>query len=535
VPTGLAIGMAVVAKSSLGAAIAVAVGAAVGAQALGSGEGRLRALLARGAVLVGASLVPVVAMAAWYGAQGAFEPLWDRLVLSLGAINEDARVAFPPLAPWRGSGAELFRLQYAYFPPVLSQWASLHDVWLYAGPAGPAVEWIVKALFTAPLAAAGAALATGLLRLRRPGGGADASRWVLVGAFGLLAVASVAYRIDFTHLMNTVPALLLPVAALAARWCSRSWRIAIPVVATAAWFAAGGLAAVAVFDTHDTRLDTPRGSLHVTSLEAADARRVLDWAAAQPADARIAFLRTIPIFYFLTGRPIVGGIDLFLPFYFRGGDDARVAHEIAALDAVVYNPNELVWVPRAITDFAPDTAGVLARRFEPTALLAPTAVLFERARTAPPEGAAARPLAPAPEGRDPGVRSDSWLVYPVVVTPIPSGERRTCFESHDRPARGDVLEVRPMFAHQAWTRRHWPDAGRAARITIDAREGGRTRRLHRARLEAGLPDEELRIGLDDYAGRNVTLRFCAHRPGRVAGELVVGWADPRIAPAGATR
>jgi hypothetical protein len=96
---------------------------------------------------------------------------------------------------------------------------------------------------------------------------------------------------------------------------------------------------------------------------------------------------------------------------------------------------------------------------------------------------------------------------------------------------GQVLSVRPMFAHLAWTDRHWPDAARRVIASVHVRTPNRETAAFVGERRAGPPGPALEIPLDAWAGESVVLRFCARRPPRGPdrdGIATFGWADPRI-------
>jgi hypothetical protein len=530
VTAGVAIGLTVVTKLSLGAGIALAVAAAVALDAARGAGAPLRGLIRRIGILAATALVPVAITLVWYAAHGALGAFADRTLLGLGGVSTDMRVPLPSPLPWNAQGADLFRLQHRYFPPPL-----LRDVKLLRSQAGPMIEAAVKLAYYGPLLATALAFVACFRELR------DASRlraacgWLLVASFSALAYASTAHRLDFAHILIIAPAPLLACTIVLHRWLGKGRLRAIPVAVLLAWVAAGALASRVVFDTYDTPLATPRGRVVASAEEVADAEVLLGFLEKQPRDARILLLRTIPIFYFLADRPIIGTFDLYLPGYFREGEDARTAREIAAVDLVVYNPNDLIGIPKPITEFAPLSARALADGFEITRILSPTAVVLEPRAPGPPRVTVAdiarhpeRIETRAPEGR---VETASWMMYPVVTTIVAKEDRATCFTYRHDARMGDVLTVRPMFKHVAWTNRFWPDAARRIRLSVDVRAGGRREVIFREERRAGLPGAPVEVGLDAYAGREVALRFCARRlqADRVAQrKATVGWADPRI-------
>jgi hypothetical protein len=409
----------------------------------------------------------------------------------------------------------------------------LRDIKLHQSWAGPLIEHAVKFAYYGPLFATALAFVAVLRELRNESRTQAACGWFLLAGFSALSYFSTAHRLDFAHVLNIAPAPFLVSAIALHRWAGRSVRLALPVLVLAAWFTAGGFTSYVVFDAYDTPLETKRGRLFVTSREAEAGKVLLDFLERQPRDSRILLLRTIPIFYFLADRPIIGPFDLYLPGYFREGEDARTAREIENVDLVVYNPNDLMGIPEPITQFARLTARALADRFEIVRIFSPTAVLLlphterDEARVTIAEIAREfeRVSTRAPAGR---VEATSWLMYPVVTTIVRKDDRSTCFTyPHDAEA-GDLLSVRPMFKHEAWTHRYWRRAARRVHISIVARADGTSNTLLTTRRVAGLPGPPVEISLDRYAGQRVRLEFCAKRfPGK-RGAATFGWGDARI-------
>jgi hypothetical protein len=193
-------------------------------------------------------------------------------------------------------------------------------------------------------------------------------------------------------------------------------------------------------------------------------------------------------------------------------------------------------MPKPITEFAPLTARVLADRFEIARILSPTAIVLEprariaqRATVVDIAGSFDRISTRARGGR---VRATSWIVYPVVTTVLERKDRATCFTYPHRVSTGEILSARPMFKHEAWTRRHWRTAARRARFEIAALRDGSAEELYAADRTAGPPGAPVEVSLERYAGSLVELRFCARRLRGIGGKATVGWADPRILRSG---
>jgi hypothetical protein len=527
---GLAVGLTVVTKLSLGAAVGLATAAAV---ALDGGLRRAGALelLRNLAGLTAVACVPVALMFLYYASLGALDPLIDRSLLALVGVSSEMRVPLPSPAAWSGPGDVLFRLQYLYFPPPIFAWLgdqSPYDSWV-----GPALELGVKFLYFGPLLATAlggfAAIQEGRASRRE-----SACGWLLVSAFSALAYLHTAHRLDFAHILSIAPAPLLVCSIVLRRW-SDPWR-SVPIAVLAVWLTAGAVATVAVYDVYDRPLETARGRLRASAQEVEDAAALLARLDAEPDESRVLLMRTLPLFYFLSGRPIPGSFDLFLPGYFRPGEDESFAGSVADLDLVLYNPNELFGVPKPITEFAPHTSRALADRFEIVQQLSPTALVLEP-RAAGPE--ARRPVQEIAQnfqqvssGARPGrVERTSWIVYPVVTTRLLEADTAVCFSYPHTARAGEVLFVRPMFEHLAWTRRHWPKAARRVLASVHVQVAGVARSLFVEERRAGLPGPPLEIPLSAWAGESLVLRFCASRlptgPDS-QGIASFGWADARI-------
>ncbi len=532
---GAWVGLTVITKLSLGAAIGLAVALTAGLEAWRSATSLPRELLRRALVLGGAALVPVAVVVLFYASQGALETMLDRTLLALVGVSNEMRVPMPNPGVWTARGEDLFNLQYEYFPSPIFNWSLLREIDLYGSWAGRVIEQVVKLLYYGPLVATLLAFWAGVREWRLEAGSQAACGWMLLASFSALAYGSTVHRLDFAHILNMAPAPLLVCAIVMQRWPVRVVRL--PLVVLAVWLAAGAFATYAVYDIYDTRLETPRGDLLVTADDAADATELLAFLGRQPRESRILLLRTMPMFYFLSDRPIPGRFDLYLPGYFRPGEDARTARMIETLDAVVYNPNDSIGIPKPITQFAPLTARALADRFQIEAALNPTAFVLKPRRPAPREKLVAditREFDAHGSAPD-RVVATSWLMYPVVTTTVRAGDRAICFTHRQQVQLGDTLSVLPMFHHLAWTDRYWHEAARRAHLAIEVRvEDGakpQPKTLYAANHVAGPPGDRIEIGLDRYVGRRIALRFCAqrfladHEKRKVA---TVGWADARI-------
>jgi 4-amino-4-deoxy-L-arabinose transferase-like glycosyltransferase len=94
--SGLAVGLTVVAKQSLGGAVAAAVAASVALDAVARRQAVLRGLAGRAWVLGAATSIPILGTLAFYGSQGALGAFVDRAAVGLLAVAPGFRVPPPP-------------------------------------------------------------------------------------------------------------------------------------------------------------------------------------------------------------------------------------------------------------------------------------------------------------------------------------------------------------------------------------------------------------------------------------------------------
>jgi hypothetical protein len=538
VASGVAAGLTVVAKQSLGAAVAAAVAVAVALDAVARRRAVLRTLTARALLLAGSASIPILGTVGFYGAQGALGAFVDRAVVGLVEIAPAFHVPLPPLDVWSLDPKLLGAQSFRYFPtPVLAlAWQSGLD--LYARPTAIAIEHAVKALYYLPLVAMALA-GLGVVRgLRAEAGRPEACRLAMVVAYAATAYGSIVYRADFTHLMSVAPPVLIVcVLALHRAFAGRGRGAAVPGAAGAAWLAVGALAAVCVVGAYDTPIDTRHGRIRATAYDADDAARVLSHLARQPADARILILRTDPLYYVLSDRAIPGPFDLLLPGYLRPGDDARFADGLARVDRILYNPTVLPTVPTPLASYAPATAARLAAGFRIDEILGPSAVALVPREGMGSDAATVVAIRPPPaEGRPgPGpasVAPADWMMYRVVTTTLEPHASETCFALRHDVAAGESIRATPMLNPATWAPRFPLDEGRRVRFEIRVTPASEPRRTVFSGIrDARIPAEEVRVPLAPFAGRRVEIAFCALRPTpEVANpqRVPAGWAEPRI-------
>lgn len=521
---GLAGGLVFLSKQNLGAVAALAVGASVLVVWWRSPPRRLARLLGQAGVLGGAALLPVLAAALAYQSSDALPAVWMRTIESMGALADDWRMPFPPLAPW-GSGDAAWGLRaFAYFPQPLVELALAGGFDLAAPPLSQAIEWLVKACYLAPLLGI-ALIAGGALRAD-----AAAAPRLACALFAAGAYASLSYRPDFAHLMNVWPALHVAfVAGIAV--CGRRLRAVLALAGGGVWLALSGLTGWAVAALDWQPLASPRGELHAPRETARTLRTVLDWAAAQPAAERIAFLPAVPALHFLADRPLPLAADALIPGVLAVGDDERLARELDAVEHVVYATQSLPWVRDDVVDVAPQLSFALATRFRLVRQLAPGYLLLEREPRARAE--AVHPLWDAAHA---GPQREHWLFHRVLAFALQPGERR-CAEALWRVASGDRLVATPLARSALWPGD--PHGAASLEFELSASAGGDEAAATRfGRLAAGAAPAPWQLALELADGAEVLLHFCVRRApaGRGgAGPIDAGWAEPRVErAAGAT-
>jgi hypothetical protein len=545
---GIAIGLTAVTKQNLGAYIGLTVAVGVTLDAARQGPGWLWRVCVRGFVLcVGASL-PLAIVAVTFAARGNLFALVDRAIVSLSYLTSRYYVPLPDFSLW-ALDAEAFPLKvFAYFPtPLLQLWlGGLVD--LRTRPLALTIEHAVKAAYYVPLCVLGMEV----IALVRGRGLAPVewSRRVLLVAFVATAYASMIYRADWAHLVNiSPPILLLCVTVLWRATVARSLLVRLGPGVAVVWFTTGALMTAIVMVIYRTPVESPRGTVLAASDEAAQATRVLAYVARQPREQRIAFLRSEPLYYFLTDRRNPLAFDLLLVGFLRAEDDPQIAEALSQVDQVIYNPKPVPTGAVPITEYAPATAELLSSRFEVVEVLGAAAFVLKR--TDGPvttervvvdlsdPSCALRPfrligdrMQVLPDGSPARVERDDWLTYQI-ITAAPVGRvARTCFDVDHDVGADESIVTRPIF-HPAFIGLSGTsvDAPRVDFEIAVVRDPHRTDTIHRTSHSGTMPGPVIHASLRSYAGQRVTVRFCtriADDAPAIARYAAAAWAAPRI-------
>jgi len=547
---GCGVGLTLITKQNLGVFLGVTLAAVVAVDALRDGEQFVRRLITRAAVMLGGALPPLALVVLVYARRGTLVDLIDRVVVGLLYVRQLPIVS----VPWIYGSGDFGSVVLTYFPAAMFHLAFEHHFPVLMAPVFLLLGFAVKAVYFAPLLAlaAGFVLLWRGLRARRSR--AEWSALVLIVVFAATAYASMLYRADWTHLMNVLPPLLILCVVMLERCAAHvRWGIRAAIGAGALWLAFGIMATAAVFVAYQVPVDTPRGRLFVPFFEADSTRRLLAYLDDQPREARIVFLRSEPLFYFLSGRRIPILFDLVMPALLSPGDDARISGELAAVDQVIYNPKVLNSLPNPITEYAPETARTLSSNFHLTQVISPTALALKPWRAPAPsdvtvvdlwdnfgdlrlEWRSAPQLAPQPA--DPPHRAEriSWMMYRVVASIVYERDVWSCFAVSHTVRSGEAIATTPMLDPLTWAPTPGdpgfkPETtGAAFEIAIgEPSTAGET--VYTGERALGTPPEPIRVPLDAFAGRQVEIRFCAaaapgSRPGPVYAPA--GWAEPRI-------
>ena len=536
---GLAVGVAGVTKQTGAGIIGVSLATTVVVDALlAAGQrpsARVKAIALRGGVLLLAALPPLLFFGAYYTSQAALGDAVDRAVLGLQSYSSALGVPLPDLRVWSSDPALLATRSFVYFPTPVLALAWQGGLNLYSTPVALAVEHAVKAVYYGPLLAAAFACLS-LRGLARAETRRESLGMLFVLLLAGLSYWSASFRADWTHLMSVAPEVILLCTLVLHRFSrGRPWLSAIGAGLCAAWLVAGALAAAAALAAYATPLETARGELLVTPDEALATRAVLDFEASQSAESRIAFLPTQPVFYALSGRPIVSPFDLLIPAYFRDGDDALLARALEAADQIVYDPNAMPTIAASLSDFAPESAALLARSFGFERALAPTAYLFRRLATPPRELVVDLSALPFEDASMPDrIEREDWMMYRVLAASLRKRDTGTCFSLQHAIGKGELLSFVPMLPPLQWSGA--PAFGMAApqmrrgRFAVLLQEGsGPMQKLFSELRQAGDPVRPVEVGLDVFAGRTVTLSFCATRvPSDPATPGVLGWGEVQV-------
>jgi len=547
---GAGVGLTLITKQNMGALLGVTLAGTVALDALREADDLvtgIRRTTARGLLMLAGALPLLGATIAYYAAAGVLGDFIGRAVLGLAYLTEPYALR-PPLPYGSMTAGEVV---FTYFPTPLAHLAWQGSVQLELGaPLYSAIARAVQGTFAVPLVAillGAVAIVRGLFSdMPR----SHWSRLMLIVLFGATCYASMMYRADWTHLMNVFPALLCVIFVVIESWAASSrWRRHVAVAAWGLWLAMGGLAAAVVFMTYSVSVDTPRGRLFSPRDEAENTRLLLAYLDLQSRRERIAFLRAEPLFYFLTDRRIPLRFDLVMPGLIGPGDDERIARSLGEVDQIIYNPKRFPTVPSPITEYAPETAHLVATRFVVARVLSPTAIVLTRADVDAPTDATVVDLWADSDGLSqftlgaqpgaaelPRYERTSWMMYRVLATKIARRAQAACFAFHHTVREGDALVTTAMLDPIAWAQvRGYPDyirdlSGAAFTITVNRPNMPETP-VYAAERRVGRAADPVRIPLSAFTGSRVEIRFCAALPpvGRSdSAHTLAGWAEPRI-------
>lgn len=548
---GAGVGLTLITKQNLGGLLGVTLAATVVLDALREGNGlvtRIRRVTWRGTLMLAGMLPLLGATVAYYAVAGALGDFIERAVLGLAYLTQP--YALRP--PWSYGSMDPGDVVFTYFPTPLA-----HLVWegrlqlderLYFS-----IARAVQAAYAVPVVALllGAGVLVRGLFSEMPR--FQWTRLVLIVLFSATCYASMLYRADWTHLMNVFPALLLVIVVVIESWAAASrWRRHAAMAAWSLWLIVGGLAAAVVFTTYSVPVDTPRGRLFAPSEEAKNTRLLLTYLKRQPERERIGFLRAEPLFYFLTDRRIHLGFDLVMPGLVGPGDDERIAQSLEDVDQIVYNPKGFVTVPSPITEYAPQTAHVIATKFLVTRILSATAFVLRPADTDTPADATVIDLWDDSDGLSqftlgarpvavelPRYERTSWMVWRVLATGIARRAESACFAFHHTVGTGEALVTTAMLDPIAWAQvPGYADyshdlSGAAFTITVK-RPNVPVTTVYAAERQPGQAGDPVRIPLGPFTGSNVEIRFCVALRSAVRSDsayTLAGWAEPRIVQA----
>jgi len=225
---------------------------------------------------------------------------------------------------------------------------------------------------------------------------------------------------------------------------------------------------------------------------------------------------------------------LMLPGIFIPGDDSLLRTGLHEVDSILYNPSMLPSIPAAVTEFIPESAAYLATNFRVTEVLEdlasvgqvshPTTLLLERIE--PDAGEVVTDV--WSQTLAPNMSRESWLMYRVLVVDG-SKPDSSCFAISHPVESGQTLSFLPMTAPDRWvSRRRTGGDSIAFEVYADPPHAERTQ-LYAQRIPAGALPRRIRLPLDAYAGREISLRFCVDSADRSVGEsAVAGWGELQI-------
>jgi hypothetical protein len=552
---GIGIGLTLVTKQNLGVVLGTVVGAACVFDWFRDPGHAGRSLTARCAILGAGTIVPVLGVLGVFAAHGTVGALLERAVLGLQRLPQPYWVPLPGPELWALTRADLGTLLFTYFPPPLSHLALEGRLDMTSRPLMLAVELAVKAVYYVPLVLLCGPL---LLACRRASTHAErimASQRAAIGLFAALTYGSMLYRADWIHLMNIYPALITS-SMVTLAWCNGSrWAHRLVIGIATAWFSGALLLTVVVLTTYRSSIDTPRGRLLGAAGEAADAAAVLDFVAREGATRPMAFLRTEPLYYFLSGQRIPIAFDFLMPGVLDGADDENTARRLAAVDLVIYNPMPVPTVPTPITTYAPLTAHALASDFRIDGVLGPSAIIlrrhpdgtrpettvvdlwnqFDTLQIVPGDG---EQPAPRRVGHPGSIERTSWMMYRVISATVDAAGPHTCFTTTHAVRHGDAITFTPMLHPGTWSPALRNPTTGGARFDISIRQGDRSaERIYSIVQTPGPPGTPGRVSLDRYAGGSLEIRFCTALPDQTVSQLErarAGWAELRLVRAGST-
>ncbi len=539
---GIGIGLTVITKQNQGGFLALAASLAICAHVWKS-NGGLATLTRVGAIGVGGSLIAVLPILVAYAIQGNLGDMIERAVFGLAYMPGHYLVPFPTLAGWQIGPDTLGALMLTYFPPPL-----VHLAWqggLNINVESPAtvatLEVAIKSIYFAPFLAFPLALAFAVDREDRYRVRAEAPMWILLAVLSATAYLSL-YRADWTHLMNVYPLMLLFLVIAIARWSERS-RLGIRVggALLGGWVGAGLFIAWAAIRVYDSPIETDRGRVLAPKGQAEYAALVLE-REKKMRDQKLLFVRADALFYFLSGRPIPSPIDLMLPGIFIPGDDVRMRDSLHEIDAIFYNPSMLPSIPSPVTEFIPETAAYLASHFRVTEVIEAaasvakvvhsTSLLLERI---PADADSTEQVVDVwsqvneLEPDEGEVVRESWLMYHVLAVEFPTQSPARCFSLQHTVDAGQAVTFLAMTPPGDW-RSALGNSGDFLHFEVFATERSTGRALlGSVRQQSSAIPERVRISLDAYAGREISLQFCVRAADGFSRETTVaGWGDAQI-------
>ncbi len=539
VATGLLVGLTLVSKQDFGAQVALGITVAVVFDWWIRSPRTFARLIATLGTLGVCGLAPVLIALAYYSSLGIGTEFLTRTVLHLTAVGAEYGLPFPGFQPWAERGDDLFMIVFAYFPAVFIELAWSGKMNVYDPSQLMPLEAAIKTAYYLPMLAMAWLLANAVLSRRLPAW--ERSSLVLVPSVGAIALAII-YRPDWIHLMNLYATVVLPVTVGFGRWSDAGGllRRLVGWVVLLAWLGFGAIATYSICTVYTAPIHSARGRILDVPRKSADIQLVLDYLDAQPDDARIAFLPHNPLFYFLSGRPILTPNDLVMPTLVSGDvDDRELAAAVENVDAVVYNPKIFPTAPAALYEYAPKTTIVLSAQFDADRVLNNTAIVLRKQRAAAPQivadfwqgsdGSAVEPIRETIIWSDEEAAAlgpvfrDHWMVYRVVASQVSVGAER-CFSRRHCVDRGEWLSAIPMTHPEGWG----IPAEKRVRFDLRVNDGGASRRLYSSVVGSARISDRVEVPLDAFAGRCVDISFCSEALDANVPRGLAGWAEPAI-------